>query len=290
MPAPPVAEPRARLLAGQCQTLGPGLRRIVAGNAGPLTGPGTNTYLLGERRIAVIDPGPPDARHLDNILAAAGGAIESILVTHTHRDHSPLAAALAARTGAAVIGLPAPQDDRQDAGFRADRHPGDGEPLEVGGRRLLAIHTPGHASNCVCYLLEEERLLFSGDHLLEGVTPVIPPPDGDMGDYLRSIERLGAFDFERIAPGHGGVIAEGKEQLALVHAHRLARERKLLDALAGEDTGQGAALEWLLERVYDDVPASRWPLARLTLRAHLLKLEHEGRIEARDGDRWIRAA
>jgi glyoxylase-like metal-dependent hydrolase (beta-lactamase superfamily II) len=160
-----------QLAAAKCVPLAPGIRRIVAGNAGLMTGPGTNTYLLGLHEVAVLDPGPDDARHLDAILAAAGSAIRWIIVTHTHPDHSPLASPLARRTGARVIGLPPPGDGRQDAAFAPDQLPGDGERLPLGDCRLIAIHTPGHASNCVCYLMEGERLLFTGDHVLEGVSP-----------------------------------------------------------------------------------------------------------------------
>ena len=139
------------------------MRRIVAGNAGLMTGPGTNTYLLGEREIAVLDPGPHDAHHLETILSAAGAPIRWVVVTHTHRDHSPLTEELARRTGAQIIGLPPPKDGRQDESFAPQRQPADGEPLSLGDSELVAIHTPGHASNCVCYFLARERLLFTGD-------------------------------------------------------------------------------------------------------------------------------
>ena len=165
-------ESRAQLVPGVITELAPGIRRLVAGNAGLMTGPGTNTYLLG--------PGPLDETHLGAILAAAGGPIRAVLVTHTHRDHSPLAARLAQLTGARLIGLPPPGDGRQDETFAPAQAPRDGERLGIGGSQLVAIHTPGHASNCVCYLYETERLLFTGDHVLEGVSPVILPPDGDM--------------------------------------------------------------------------------------------------------------
>ncbi len=190
--------------------MAPGVRRIVAGNAGLMTGPGTNTYLLGFRDVAVLDPGPDDARHLEAIAAAAGASIRWIIATHTHGDHSPLARRLAARTGARVIGLPPPGDGRQDGTFAPDHLPEDGERLDLGDCRLIAIHTPGHASNCVCYLLESERLLFTGDHVLEGVSPVILPPDGDMSAYLHSLDKLRVWDFERIAPGHGEVMERAR--------------------------------------------------------------------------------
>lgn len=259
------------------------MRRIVAGNAGLMTGPGTNTYLLGEREIAVVDPGPDDAHHLESILAAAGAPIRWVLVTHTHRDHSPLAATLARRTGGQLIGMPPPEDGRQDETFVPDHRPGDAELLRLGDVELLAIHTPGHASNCVCYFLERERLLITGDHVLEGVSPVILPPDGNMTDYLNSLNKLLAFDFENIAPGHGDLMDRGKEVIEALRAHRLAREAKVLRSIPAL---REATLDTLTPLVYDDVPADRHPWARLTLEAHLIKLVRDGRVREQRGS-WL---
>ena len=245
-----------------------------------MTGPGTNTYLFGLRDVAVLDPGPDDARHLEAILAAAGSAIRWIIVTHTHLDHAPLAGRLAARTGAQVIGLTAPDDGRQDTTFAPQHLPRDGERLSVGECQLLAIHTPGHASNCMCYLLERERLLFTGDHVLEGVSPVILPPDGDMAAYMHSLEKLRSHDFERIAPGHGGVMERGKEILASLYDHRSAREEKVLRTLRRFGA---ATLDELTPAVYDDVAVERHRWARLTLEAHLIKLARESRAGELDG-------
>jgi glyoxylase-like metal-dependent hydrolase (beta-lactamase superfamily II) len=272
--------PKPQLAPGQCITLGLGLRRIVAGNAGMMTGPGTNTYLLGEREITVIDPGPDDARHLECIVAAAGAPIRWVVVTHTHRDHSPLAKELARRTGARLVGLPPPHDGRQDDTFTPDQLPADGQRLALGDCELLAVHTPGHASNCVCYLLERERVLITGDHVLEGVTPVILPPDGDMSAYLQSIEKLFGLGFERIAPGHGDIMERGKEVLEALMKHRLAREAKVLRSLQSVASADIPALTLL---VYDDVPVDRHQWARLTLEAHLIKLAREGRVREING-------
>jgi glyoxylase-like metal-dependent hydrolase (beta-lactamase superfamily II) len=271
----------AELASERCNRVSGHVRRIVAGNAGLMTGPGTNTYLIGMDEVAVIDPGPDDARHLEAILAAAP-VIRWIIVTHTHRDHSPLAQRLAARTGARVIGARPPADGRQDEGFVPDHTPADGERIPIGGLELIAIHTPGHASNCICYLLERERLMFTGDHVLEGVSPVILAPDGDMAAYLDSLEKLIAQDFERIAPGHGRVMDEGKKVVAALRAHRLAREAKVMQALARLGA---ASLDELTPAVYDDVDPARHVWARLTLEAHLVKLAAEQRAIERDG-RW----
>lgn len=262
------------------------MRRIVAGNAGLMTGPGTNTYLLGEREITVVDPGPDDPSHLESILAAAGSAIRWIAVTHTHRDHSPLVAELARRSGAQVIGLPAPHDGRQDESFIPQLEPRDAQRLTLGDCALIAIHTPGHASNCVCYLVEGERLLITGDHVLEGVSPVILPPDGDMSAYMSSLEKLFAYDFTHIAPGHGDIMERGKDVIAALRAHRVAREDKVLARLKELS---GAGIEALTPAVYDDVPVERHGWARLTLEAHLIKLQREGRVAEHNGI-WRRSA
>lgn len=275
-------EDRSLLKPGTPVIIAPGVRRLVAGNAGMMTGPGTNTYLLGDEQVAVLDPGPAQKEHLRAILATAGGSIRWILATHTHSDHSPLAQELARETGAELIGLPPPDDGRQDLSFRPQRVPRDGEVLVLGTMRLTAIRTPGHASNCVCYLHEQVRLLFSGDHVLEGVTPVILPPDGDMSDYLESIAKLEPLGFDRIAPGHGAVIEQGKSMLAMLRKHRLMREAKVISAMRALGS---TSIEALTPRVYDDVPAERHGWAKLTLEAHLRKLAREGRATL-DGITW----
>ena len=273
-------EPRKHLTPGTAIALAPQVRRLVAGNAGLMTGPGTNTYLLGDREVAVLDPGPLNTPHLDSILAAAGAPIRWILTTHTHSDHSPLARELSRRTGARLIGVPPPADGRQDMTFAPEQIPADGEVLELGELRLIAIRTPGHASNCVCYLLESARMLFTGDHVLEGVSPVILPPDGDMAAYLDSIAKLKGLPFDRIAPGHGGLIEEAHRTLEMLRKHRLMREAKVISAL--RECGR-ATIAALTPQVYDDVPPDRHSWAQLTLEAHLIKLRREQRVEDHDG-------
>src|SRR5262245_40197005 len=185
------------LTPGQWVRIAPDAQRLVAPNASLMTGPGTNSYALGEPPVAVLDPGPDDAGHLE-LLRAAVPQPRFIFVTHTHRDHSSGARSLAAMTGAPIVGLPPPKDGRQDETCAPDAQPANDQVFALGPTqgetRLRAIHTPGHASNHVCFLIEESRLLFSGDHVLDGVTPVILPPDGDMTAYLDSLARLKTYD------------------------------------------------------------------------------------------------
>jgi len=252
--------------------------RVSADNGSAMTGPGTNTYLVGgpdATRWSVIDPGPAIAAHVDAIVAAAPGPIDRILVTHTHKDHSPATLMLQERTKATVFGLAPRHREWQDDTFAADITLHGGERIAVGpSTHLTVIHTPGHASNHLCYLLEEERTLFTGDHLMQMSTVVINPPDGDMAAYLASLRSLLALDLDWLAPGHGFLMAEPKKAIEAVIAHRLRREQKVVDALA--ELGP-APIERLLARVYADVPERMHPVARRSLTAHLLKLRDEGR-------------
>jgi glyoxylase-like metal-dependent hydrolase (beta-lactamase superfamily II)/8-oxo-dGTP pyrophosphatase MutT (NUDIX family) len=254
--------------------------RVTAPNPGMMTGPGTNSYLVGEHELAVIDPGPAVDSHIEALLAAGAGRIRWILCTHTHLDHSPAAAALKAATGASIIGRPAPQGTSQDQGFAPERVPAHGEQLELGGTRLRALHTPGHASNHLCYMLEKTKMLFTGDHVMQGSTVVINPPDGDMRAYLRALEALLEEDIAILAPGHGFLIGQPHRELRRLIAHRLAREAKVTAAL--ERFGR-ATLEELVPAVYDDVPARLHTVAARSLTAHLQKLVAEGNVSSQDG-------
>jgi glyoxylase-like metal-dependent hydrolase (beta-lactamase superfamily II) len=266
------------LTSGQLDEIAPGVRRLVARNPGFMTGPGTNTYLVGTQRSVVIDPGPHDLVHIERILEAAGGRVSAILATHTHPDHSPAVAALARSTGAEVLGRGAPVHGRQDATFAPTRVLNDGDVVRVGDLALRAIHTPGHASNHLCYLLEGSGMLFSGDHVMQGSTVVIGPPDGNMQLYLESLARLQREPVTRIAPGHGTVIEDAQSEVARLIAHRLQREAKVVERLRGAGR---ATTDVLVASVYDDVDPRLHPVAKGSLLAHLLKLEADGRA-ARD--------
>lgn len=268
---------------GQLVQLGPRVRRITAPNPGMMTGPGTNAYLVGKGDLALIDPGPESAPHLAALLEGVGKRLKWILCTHTHQDHSPGARALKAATGAQVLGYgEVPRDGRQDEAFAPDRALRDGDALDCGEFRLRAVHTPGHASNHLCYLLEGERWLFTGDHVMQGSTVVISPPDGDMIAYLGSLERLLALDLAALAPGHGHLIEKPHDEVRKLIAHRLKRERKVIDAFGARNP---ATLDDLLPLVYDDVPPRVHPVARRSLHAHLLKLRREGKA-IEEGGRW----
>lgn len=258
------------------------VRRLTAPNPGPMTGPGTNTYLLGKERIAVVDPGPAIESHIDAIIAAVGERLRWIFVTHTHGDHSPAAQALAAATGAEMIGNVIEDDGLQDTTFIDARPVADGERLATGEFTLRAVHTPGHVSNHVCYLLEEDRMLFTGDHVMGGSTVVIVPPAGDMAHYIRSLERLIDYDLRHLAPGHGDLIDDPHAELKRLIAHRLKRQRKVIDAVAA--TGP-CPIASLLPIVYDDVAEHLHRMAEKSLHAHLLKLVSDGRVRV-DGPNW----
>jgi len=268
------------LTSGQLDEIAPGVRRLVARNPGVMTGPGTNTYLVGAGPYLVIDPGPEDSVHVERILDATERRIQAVLATHTHPDHSPAATALAAATGAKVMGKHTPEHGRQDVTFAPSHELSDGDEIAVGDFTVRALHTPGHASNHLCYLLRGTGLLFTGDHLMQGSTVVISPPDGSMTEYLQSLARLQKEPVTRLAPGHGLVIEDAQAEIARIIKHRLQREAKVAERLG---LAGSANIDTLVVSVYDDVDPRLHPVAKGSLLAHLLKLEREGRV-VRDSD------
>ncbi len=263
---------------GRVDEVAPGVLRLTAPNPGLMTGPGTNTYLIGRDEVVVVDPGPADDSHTAAIVSAvaADGRVGTIVVTHTHVDHAPGAAALAAATGARVVGY-GPAD-----GFEPDQCVGEGWSLSCPGPgagdrlTLRALHTPGHASDHLCWLVEERALLCTGDHVMHGSTVVIRPPDGDLHQYLASLARVRDADppIRTLAPGHGRLMDHvGAEVDALV-AHRLGRHERVAVALAARGS---ATVDELLPDVYGDVTERQLPVARFSLWAHLRALRDEGR-------------
>jgi glyoxylase-like metal-dependent hydrolase (beta-lactamase superfamily II) len=269
------------LNAGVVSEIGPGVRRLLAPNPGRMTGSGTNTYLLGEREVAIVDPGPLIDAHLHAITSAAPSRIKWILVTHTHPDHSPAAAQLAVATGAELLGQPPPAGPSQDKTFIPDRVLSDGDTLSTPEFQLRAVHTPGHASNHLCYRHARLEWLFTGDHIMSGSTVVINPPDGNMNHYLESLSRLKSLRLKTLAPGHGELIENPDEVVDWLIAHRLSREAKVVNAL---EAHSDLTSRELTPFVYDDVDAVLHGLAERSLLAHLIKLEEDGqasRIDAR---------
>ncbi|MGD1011371.1 MAG: MBL fold metallo-hydrolase [Acidimicrobiales bacterium] len=242
-----------------------------------MTGPGTNTYLVGEDLVAVVDPGPLNEKHLALIQASAPGRIGYVLATHVHPDHSRGAASLASRCGATLCGYSAGRDFAPDLELR------DGDSLELGPVRLTSLHTPGHASDHLCYLMEKvhlesggaaRSLLFSGDNVIGGSTAVISPPDGNMSQYMASLERLLSLDppVDAIAPGHGPVLPDPRGEIEALLAHRRARKRSV--AVALQQRGK-ARVDDLVRQVYADVDPRLHELARQSLWAHLRELAEE---------------
>jgi glyoxylase-like metal-dependent hydrolase (beta-lactamase superfamily II) len=270
---------------GRCDEVSPLIRRVIANNPGPFTYLGTGTYIVGRGEAAVIDPGPDDPAHLEAILAALDGdTVSHILVTHHHSDHSPLARALSQRTGAPVFGRAAPGahaegEVKLEAGhdnFLPDVTVEAGDRFGGPGWTLEAIHTPGHTSNHVCYALLEENALFTGDHVMGWSTTVITPPDGDMGDYLRSLEAVRARGFATLWPTHGPPVTEPAPFLSAYAAHRLAREAQVVAELAAGKT----RIKDMVPRLYASVDRRLWPAAAHSVLAHMLELVKTGRAVA----------
>ena len=268
---------------GRVDEVAPGVLRLTAPNPGLMTGPGTNTYLVGGTRPVVVDPGPADAAHTAAIVAAAArlGPVHSILVTHTHVDHAPGAAALAAATGARVVGYGPAEDFAPDVRAREGWSVTSPGPAGTGDLTLRALHTPGHASDHLCWLVEEHALLLTGDHVMHGSTVVIRPPDGDLHQYLTSLARVrdATPAIETLAPGHGRLMDHVPEVIDALVAHRLGRHETIASALA---RAGAATVDELLPEVYGDVTERQLPVARFSLWAHLRALGQEGRARPAD--------
>ena len=269
------------------------VQRLTAANPGAMTGPGTNSYLVGDPATGyiAIDPGPAEPEHLQRLWRAAGGDIRMIVCTHSHPDHSPGAAplqALCVQAGRAVppiLGLPSATTARAASAFTPERSLQNGELLALAGQglegkithTLQVIHTPGHAANHLCLVLVEDALLFSGDHVLNGSTTVVDPPDGNMQHYLESLDTLDAacqaHGIEFILPAHGYVLGDARGTIARLKAHRLAREGKVLAAM--QALPDGTLQEWV-EHAYADVPPRMWPVAQRSLMAHVERIRSLG--------------
>ena len=271
-----------KITTGVAVTIAPGIVRVTAPNPGVMTGPGTNSYIIGERELVLLDPGPPIESHVELLRATVGDRLKWIVCTHTHLDHSPAAGAVKAGTGAPICGRLAEQDGRQDGEFAPDRVLDDGDRVSVEGVTLRAVHTPGHASNHLCYLYEERKLLFTGDHVMQGSTVVISPPGGDMYDYLDSLDKVLKLELAAFAPGHGHLIDTPHEEARRLIAHRLKREGKVFSALQQKNP---ATLDELVVLAYDDVSEKLHPVAKRSLHAHLIKLEKDRKAKV-SGDRW----
>jgi glyoxylase-like metal-dependent hydrolase (beta-lactamase superfamily II) len=275
---------------GRVDRVSPLIRRVVARNPGPFTYTGTGTYIVGRDApgagVAVMDPGPLDDAHLSALLAAVEGqSVSHVLVTHTHRDHAPLAHPFARAVGAPVLAAAPPArtvhasaslDEDDDDTFAPDIVLKGGERLEGDGWTLEALATPGHASNHTAFVLPDEKALFSGDHIMGWSTTIVAPPDGDMAAYMASLETVIARGFSTIWPTHGAPITEPGPFLAAYRAHRLGREAQVLERLAAGDR----RIADMVPSLYAAVDSRLWPAASLSVWAHLIALERAGRVRA----------
>ncbi len=279
---------------GLAGSLSPLVRRVLARNPSPFTFTGTGTYIVGHGTVAIIDPGPADPDHLDAVAAAvAHERVSHLLITHTHMDHSPGAAPLKARVGGVIAGC-APlvlrdEGPRADAGFdpsyAPDRVLADGEAVTGPGWTLRAVHTPGHTSNHLCFALEEEAALFSGDHVMGWSTTVVAPPDGDMADYMASLAKLMGRADTRYYPTHGAPVDEPQRLVKGMIAHRRQRETQILGLLDGGPR----AIPAMVEQMYAAIDPRLWPAAGRSVLAHLIELEARGEV-VRTGEAWTVAA
>ena len=280
---------------GEVEQLGPLVRRVLAPNASPFTYTGTQTYLVGGAEgVAVIDPGPAEDDHMAALERAIGGApVVAILCTHTHRDHSPAAAPLAERTGAPVVGCAplaldtgGPRADAPfDSTYAPDKVLADGDRVSGPGWTLTAVATPGHTSNHLCFALEGTGALFTGDHVMGWSTTVVAPPDGDMADYMASLDKLRARGDRVYYPAHGPAVNNPRQLVRGMIGHRRQRERQIVKLL-GESPQDIAAM---VPRMYKGVNEYLWPAAGLSVLAHLIDLERRG-VVARSGEVWTIAA
>jgi glyoxylase-like metal-dependent hydrolase (beta-lactamase superfamily II) len=278
---------------GAADQLEPLVRRVLAPNPSPFTYTGTQTYIVGlGDGCAVIDPGPDDAAHLDALEAAIGGEhVCAILCTHTHKDHSPAARPLARRTGAPVVGCAPLAFDthgpRADEGFDPDYEPDrvldDGEAMTGPGWTLRAVATPGHTSNHLCFALEESGALFTGDHVMGWSTSVVVPPDGDMGAYMKSLERLHAREDRIYYPAHGPAVDKPRQLVRGMIGHRKQRENQIMRLLGEEPR----SVEALVPQMYKGLDPRLVKAAGLSVLAHLIDLERRGLV-ARSGETWLR--
>lgn len=278
---------------GRVDAVSPLIRRVIAANPGPFTFTGTGTYIVGRASagagVAVIDPGPPDDTHLAALLTAVEGqAVSHVLVTHTHRDHSPLARPFAHAVGAPVLAARPPAqvvhasgslDEEDDETFAPDIVLAGGEVLEGDGWTIEVMATPGHASNHMAFVLREENALFSGDHVMGWSTTVVAPPDGDMTAYMASLDAVIARDFSTIWPTHGAPVTDPAQFLRAYRAHRLEREAQIVSQLAAGPR----RIADMVPTLYAAVDARLWPAAGLSVWAHLIALERAGRVSASPG-------
>lgn len=285
------------LPVGEAMGLSPLVARVLAPNPSHFTYTGTQSYVVGTRDVAIIDPGPADGAHLDALIAAiAGRAVRGILCTHTHRDHSPAAAPLAERTGAPVIGCaPLTLDDdgpRADAAFDADYRPDDvltdGALLTGDGWTLSAVATPGHTSNHLCYALREEQALFTGDHVMGWSTTIVSPPDGDMAEYMRSMQKLLGRDDAVYYPAHGEAVEAPQRLVRGMMGHRKHREGQILRQL--ERTPEGTGIAAMVSEMYRGVDSRLHPAAARSVLAHLIDLGDRGLATHVTDDVWRRGA
>jgi len=252
------------------------IKKITANNGGVFTGNGTNTYLIGNNDITLIDPGPNDADHIDKILTLGGDKIKRILVTHTHTDHSPAALPISKKLNIPMFGRLVDRDSEwEDETFVPDTVLSHGDTISTNEYTLETIHTPGHASNHLCFYLKDQKCLLTGDHIMDGSTVVIAPPDGNMTEYIESLKLLESYDIDYFAPGHGEFMQEPSKTIQSIIRHRLSRESKVLRCI---ENNKDQDIDELLLSVYDDVPDILHPIARMSLLAHLIKLEGDRKI------------